>query len=414
MLSNADDLATLITWESGKARADARAEVAYAASYIEWFAEEAPRVHGSTILASSGPGRRVYSTREPVGVCALVTPWNFPAAMVARKVAPALAAGCTVVLKSAGETPFTANALAELAGRAGVPAGVLNVVTALGNTVAVGRLLSTDGRVKKLSFTGSTAVGKILMAQAGGTLKKLSMELGGNSPFIVFDDCKDLDDAVAGALAAKFRGSGQTCVAANRIFVQRGIYDEFARRFTERVEKFRVGGGFNEGVTHGPAIHERAVEKMEQHVCDALAKGAKLMTGGKRLPELGGNFFAPTVLTGMTRDMLIFSEETFGPVAGLFAFSTEREVIELANDSEVGLAGYVFSGDVDRVYRVADALEVGMVGINTGIISDAAAPFGGVKESGFGREGSKYGIEDYTVLKAVTLCTKLDSDERGR
>ncbi|KAM0558014.1 hypothetical protein ACHAPJ_005181 [Fusarium lateritium] len=323
--------------------------------------------------------------------------------MVTRKIAPALAAGCTVVLKSAGETPLTANALCLLARRAGIPAGVINVVTAMANTVSIGRLLSTDPRIKKLSFTGSTAVGKILMAQSAPSLKKLSMELGGNSPFIVFADCKDLAKAVDGAIAAKFRGSGQTCVAANRILVQDTIYEDFVSRITDKVKKFKIGSGFEQGVTHGPLIHSRAVTKVEAHIRDAVEKGGKLMTGGTRRPDLGENFLTPAVLSGLTREMDVFSEETFGPLAAIASFSTEEELIQMANCSDVGLAAYLFSGDIDRILRVSDALEAGMVGVNTGMISDAAAPFGGVKESGSGREGSKYGIEDYTVVKSVTV-----------
>jgi succinate-semialdehyde dehydrogenase / glutarate-semialdehyde dehydrogenase len=402
MQENAEDLATLITWENGKPLADAKGEVAYAANFFNWFSEEAPRTYGDVIPASV-PGNRVFTLRQPVGVCGLITPWNFPAAMITRKIGPALAAGCTVVAKSPGETPFTANALAELSRRAGIPKGVVNFVTALKNTAEVGELLTTDARIRKISFTGSTNVGKLLMKQSSSTLKKLSFELGGNAPFIVFDDCPDLDAAVAGAIACKFRSSGQTCVCANRIYVQEGIYDEFAKKFAEKVKGFKVGMGFDEGVTHGPVIHERAVEKVQQHVDDAQNKGAKVTVGGQKLPDLGSNFYAPTVLTGVTNDMQIASEETFGPVAPLFKFKTEKEVVALANAAPVGLAGYFFSRDIGRIYRVAEAIETGMVGVNTGLISDAASPFGGVKESGFGREGSKYGIDEYTILKSVTI-----------
>lgn len=341
--------------------------------------------------------------RQPIGVCGLITPWNFPAAMITRKIAPAIAAGNTVVAKSPGETPFTANALAELSKRAGIPKGVVNFVTALKNTAEVGETLTTDPRIKKISFTGSTNVGKLLMKQAAGTMKKVSWELGGNAPFIVFDDCADLDAAVAGAVACKFRSSGQTCVCANRIYVQEGIYDKFAEKFAEKVNNFKVGYGFDEGTTHGPVIHDRAVSKVEQHVQDAEKKGGKVVVGGKRLTDLGENFYAPTVITGVTNEMAIASEETFGPVGALFKFKTEKEVVELANDTNVGLAGYFFSSNVNRIYRVAEALEVGMVGVNTGIISDAAAPFGGVKESGFGREGSKHGMDEYQVIKSITI-----------
>jgi succinate-semialdehyde dehydrogenase/glutarate-semialdehyde dehydrogenase len=327
--------------------------------------------------------------------------WNFPAAMITRKIGPALAAGCTVVAKSPGETPFTSLALAELAHRAGIPKGVVNIVSALDNTPAVGELLCTSPIIKKVSFTGSTNVGKLLMKQSAGTLKKLSFELGGNAPFIVFDDA-DIDTAVTGAIASKFRSSGQTCVCANRLFVQEGIYDEFAQKFAAKVKEFKVGGGYAEGVTHGPLIHDRAINKVEQHVRDAESKGGKVIQGGQRLPDLGANFFAPTVITNMNTSMNLASEETFGPVAGLFKFSSEAEVVEIANSAEVGLAGYFFSRDLQRIYRVAEALEVGMVGVNTGLISDVAAPFGGVKESGFGREGSRYGVGEYQVIKTIT------------
>lgn len=402
MQENAEDLATLITWENGKPFNDAKGEVAYAANFFQWFSEEAPRVYGDTIYASV-PGNRVMTIKQPVGVCGLITPWNFPAAMITRKIGPALAAGCTVVAKSPGETPFTANAIAELSRRAGIPPGVVNIVTAMKNTAEIGELLTTDTRIKKVSFTGSTGVGKLLMKQAAGTIKKLSFELGGNAPFIVFDDCPDLDAAVAGAIACKFRSSGQTCVCANRIYVQKGIYDKFAEKFAAKVKDFKVGYGFDDGVTHGPVIHDRAIGKVEQHVKDAQSKGAKVLIGGQKLPDLGSNFYAPTVLTGVTNDMKIATEETFGPVAGLFPFGTEKEVVALANEAEVGLAGYFYSSDVGRIYRVAEHLEVGMVGVNTGLISDPASPFGGVKESGFGREGSKYGIDEYLIIKSVTV-----------
>jgi succinate-semialdehyde dehydrogenase/glutarate-semialdehyde dehydrogenase len=398
---NADDLATLVTWENGKPLADARGEVAYANSFFEWFAEEAPRLNGQTIPAS-GPGRRIYTTREPVGVCGLITPWNFPAAMITRKIAPAIAAGCTVVAKSPAETPLTASALAVLAERAGLPPGSVNFVTSMSHTPAIGQALCESPVVRKISFTGSTAVGKLLMRQSAGTLKKLSFELGGNAPLIVFEDAH-LETAVAGAVASKFRGSGQTCVCANRIYVQRGIYDAFVERFAQEVTRFRVGNGFGPGITHGPLIHGRAVDKVEQHVKDATSKGATVVQGGDRMFDLGDNFFAPTVLRDMTADMALAVEETFGPVAGLFPFDTEAEVVALANSAPVGLAGYFFSQDVSRCYRVAEALEVGMVGVNTGLVSDAALPFGGVKESGFGREGSGLGIEEYTIVKAVTV-----------
>ncbi|UNI23483.1 succinate semialdehyde dehydrogenase NADP+ linked [Purpureocillium takamizusanense] len=400
MVENSEDIAKLITWENGKPFADAKGESAYAANFFEWFSEEAPRSYGDTIPATV-PGNRVWTIKEPVGVCGLITPWNFPAAMITRKVGPALAAGCTVVCKAPGETPFTALALAELAHRAGIPKGVVNVITTLSNTPAIGEVLTTDPAVKKVSFTGSTGVGKLLMKQSSSTLKKLSMELGGNAPFIVFDDA-DIDVAVAGAIASKFRSSGQTCVCANRIYVQAGIYDEFVRKFAEKVQGFKVGHGFADGVTHGPLIHDRAVSKVEAHVKDAESKGGKLVIGGQRMPDLGSNFYQPTVIRDATPAMAIASEETFGPVAALFPFKTEKEVVDMANNAEVGLAGYFFSRDLQRVHRIAEALEVGMVGINTGIISDPAAPFGGVKESGFGREGSKYGIGEYQITKMIT------------
>lgn len=322
--------------------------------------------------------------------------------MITRKIGPALAAGCTVVAKSPGETPFTAAALAELAHRAGIPPGVVNIVTALQNTPEVGEAITSSNIVRKVSFTGSTNVGKLLMKQSANTLKKLSFELGGNAPFIVFDDA-DLDTAVTGAIASKFRSSGQTCVCANRIYIQTGIYDAFAKAFTEKVNAFKVGSGYADGVTHGPLIHDRAVSKVKQHVDDAVKQGGKILAGGQAMPELGANFFQPTVIRDMNKDMQLAHEETFGPVAGLFPFDTEAEVVSLANDAEVGLAGYFFSKDIQRCYRVAEALQTGMVGINTGLVSDASAPFGGVKWSGFGREGSKYGIEEYQTIKMVTL-----------
>ncbi|KAI4158728.1 MAG: hypothetical protein LQ342_007194 [Letrouitia transgressa] len=401
MMDNADDIAKLITWENGKPFADAKGEAAYAASFFEWFSEEAPRTDGDTIPASV-PGNRVFTIKEPVGVCGLITPWNFPAAMITRKIGPALAAGCTVVAKSPGETPFTSLALAELAHRAGIPNGVVNFITALENTAEVGTALTENSTVRKVSFTGSTGVGKLLMRQSSDTLKKLSFELGGNAPFIVFDDA-DIEVAVTGAITSKFRSSGQTCVCANRIYVQRGIYDKFAAAFAEKVKGFQVGGGYDEGVTHGPLIHDRAVSKVDTHVRDAEEKGGNVIVGGQKIPDLGPNFYQPTVITGMTMDMQLASEETFGPVAGLFPFDTEAQVVEMANKAEVGLAGYFYSKDLQRAYRVAEALEVGMVGINTGLVSDPAAPFGGVKYSGFGREGSRYGISEYQSIKTVTL-----------
>ncbi|KAF8449815.1 NAD-dependent aldehyde dehydrogenase [Terfezia claveryi] len=401
MVENASDLATLITWENGKPLADAIGEVTYAANFFEWFSEEAPRTYGDHIPSYTA-GNRIITIRQPVGVCGLITPWNFPAAMVTRKVGPALAAGCTVVLKAPGETPFTSLALAELGKRAGIPDGVFNIVTSLDNTPEVGKELCENPTIKKISFTGSTPVGKLLMQQCSGTLKKLSFELGGNAPFIVFDD-SDVDKAVDGAIAAKFRSSGQTCVCANRIYIQKGIYQAFADKFAQKVSNFKVNGGFLEGTTHGPLIHKKAVSKVHDHVEDARAKGANVIIGGHCIDGLGPNFYGMTVITRMKKDMKLHQEETFGPIAGLFEFNTEAEVVELANQSEVGLAGYFYSKDIDRIWRVAEALEVGMVGINTGLVSDPAAPFGGVKQSGFGREGSKYGIDEYTNIKTITF-----------
>ncbi len=400
MIENQSDLATLITWENGKPLGDAKGEASYAATFLEWFSESAPRIGGQTI-SSSVPGNRVATYKEPIGVAGLITPWNFPSAMITRKAAPAIAAGCTVVVKAPGETPFSALALAELAERAGMPKGVFNVVTSMENTPECGTTLCESKTVKKISFTGSTGVGKLLMKQSASTLKKLSFELGGNSPFIVFDDA-DLDLAVAGAITSKFRSSGQTCVCANRIYVQSGIYDKFVSAFVEKVGAFKLGGGFEEGVTHGPVIHSRAIDKVDQHVQDAVEKGGEVLLGGQKLHDLGPNFYAPTVISGMNADMALAHEETFGPVAGFFKFDSEEEAIKLANDADVGLAGYFFSENLKRVFRVAEALEVGMVGVNTGLISDPAAPFGGVKESGFGREGAD-GWEEFVVTKMVTF-----------
>lgn len=401
MTDNAEDLAKLITWENGKPIADAKGEVTYASAFLEWFSEEAPRITGD-VIAPTIPGNRIVTFKEPVGVCGVITPWNFPAAMVTRKFGPALAAGCTVVAKAPGETPFTMLALAELAHRAGIPKGVVNVISALDNTAEVGAAITSSPVVRKVSFTGSTRVGKLLMKQSSDTLKKLSFELGGNAPFIVFDDA-DFESAVAGAVASKFRSSGQTCICANRIYVQSGIVEKFAKRFTEKVKNFKVGGGFDEGITHGPVIHDRAVDKVDAHVRDAEKKGGKILHGGQKLPDLGSNFYQPTVITNMNMDMQLASEETFGPVAGIFPFDTEKDVVEMANKAEVGLAGYFFSRDLQRIFRVAEDLEVGMIGVNTGLISDAAMPFGGVKESGFGREGSHIGIDEYQIVKAVTF-----------
>lgn len=365
MLDNAEDLAILITLENGKPLADARGEVKYASDFLLWFSEEAPRVYGSTI-PSSTPGKRVFTTKEPVGVCGLITPWNFPAAMITRKAAPAIAAGCTVVIKAPGETPLTSLALAELSKRAGLPDGVFNIVTTLKNTPAVGQVLTTHPIIKKVSFTGSTEVGKLLMKQSSSTLKKLSMELGGNAPFIVFDDA-DIEAAVEGAVASKFRSSGQTCVCANRIYVQKRIYHSFSEKLVAKVSAFKVGAGFDERTTHGPLISARAVEKVDGHVQDAVALGAKVLIGGQRQQNVDSeNFYQPTILADVNVNMKISNEETFGPVAALFPFETEQEVIKLANSCEVGLAGYLFSQDIHRCWRVAEAIEVGMMGINTG------------------------------------------------
>ncbi|WEF31911.1 NADP-dependent succinate-semialdehyde dehydrogenase [Pseudoduganella chitinolytica] len=398
IMANADDLALLMTTEQGKPLAEAKGEVVFGASFIEWFAEEAKRVHGDT-LASPWPDRRLIVTKEPIGVCAAITPWNFPLAMITRKVGPALAAGCPMVLKPAESTPFSALALAALAERAGVPKGVFSVVT--GSPKEIGAEMCANPIVRKLTFTGSTAVGRILMQQCAPTIKKLSLELGGNAPFIVFDDA-DLDAAVEGAIASKYRNAGQTCVCANRIYVQDGVYEAFAEKFTAAVNKLKVGNGVEQGVTQGPLIDDKAVQKVEQHVADALAKGGRLLTGGHR-HALGHSFFEPTVIADVNNDMIVATEETFGPLAPLFRFKTDDEAIALANSTEFGLAAYFYSRDIGRIWRVSEGLESGMVGVNTGLISNEIAPFGGVKQSGLGREGSKYGIDDYLVIKYVCL-----------
>lgn len=396
---HADDLARILTAEQGKPLAEARGEVIYGASFLEWFAEEGKRVYGETI-PSTDPNKRYLVIKQPIGVCAAITPWNFPIAMITRKVAPALAAGCTVVVKPAEQTPLSALALAELANRAGVPAGVLNVITADGQaSVEVGRALCASEVVRHLSFTGSTAVGRILAAQCAPTIKKLSLELGGNAPFIVFDDA-DLDSAVEGAMISKYRNAGQTCVCANRLYVQAGVYDAFVAKLAASVQQLKVGSGFEAGVTQGPLIDEEALAKVDSHVADAVAKGATVLTGGRRVGE---RFYEPTVLTHTTATMLCASEETFGPVAPVFRFEQEEDVIALANGSESGLASYFYTRDVGRVFRVAEALEAGMVGINTGLISTAEVPFGGIKQSGLGREGSRHGIEDYLEVKYLCL-----------
>jgi succinate-semialdehyde dehydrogenase/glutarate-semialdehyde dehydrogenase len=399
MIANQEDLALILTREQGKPLTEARGEIAYAAAFVEWFAEEAKRVYGE-VIPSHRADSRIVVIRQPVGVVAAITPWNFPAAMITRKVAPALAAGCTMVLKPATQTPLTALALAVLAERAGVPAGVFNVVT--GSSRVIGAELTGNPAVRKLSFTGSTEVGKTLMAQCAPTMKKLSMELGGNAPFIVFADA-DLDAAVEGAMASKYRNSGQTCVCVNRILVQREIAGAFEAKLAAAVATLAVGPGTAQGVSQGPLIDHAAVAKVEEHLADALAKGARVVAGGKR-HALGHSFFEPTVIAGCTPDMALAREETFGPLASLFTFDTEDEAVALANDTEVGLAGYFYTRDLARAWRVGEALEVGMVGINTGLISTEVAPFGGIKESGTGREGSRHGIEDYTELKYLCMA----------
>jgi succinate-semialdehyde dehydrogenase / glutarate-semialdehyde dehydrogenase len=398
MMANQDDLAKLMTTEQGKPLGESRGEVAYAASFLEWFGEEAKRVYGDTIPAPQ-PDRRIVVIKEPIGVVACITPWNFPLAMITRKAGPAIAAGCTVVLKPASQTPFSALALAELAERAGVPAGVFNVIT--GSAAEIGAELTSNRAVRKVSFTGSTEIGKLLMAQSASTVKKLSLELGGNAPFIVFEDA-DLAAAVEGAIASKYRNTGQTCVCANRLLVQDSVYDAFAGKLAEAVKKLKPAPGMDAGATQGPLIDDRAVEKVESHIADATSKGAKVLVGGKR-HALGGRFFEPTILTDVTPEMAVAREETFGPVAPLFRFAGEADAIALANDTEFGLAAYFYGRDVGRIWRVAEALEYGIVGINTGIISTEVAPFGGMKESGLGREGSKYGLEEFLEIKYLCL-----------
>ncbi|MEO0342921.1 MAG: NAD-dependent succinate-semialdehyde dehydrogenase [Pseudomonadota bacterium] len=401
MIENQEDLAIILTAEMGKPLAEAKGEIAYAASFIEWFGEEAKRIYGETIPGHL-PDARITVLKQPVGVCAAITPWNFPSAMITRKLAPAIAAGCTMVLKPAAETPLSATALAVIAERAGVPKGVFNVITSK-QSRAVGAEMCENDIVKKLTFTGSTEVGRILMAQCAPTIKKLSLELGGNAPFIVFEDA-DLDKAADGAIVCKFRNNGQTCVCANRIYVQAGVYDAFAEKLAERVAKMQVGDGLNGSTTHGPLIDAGGLEKVIEHVEDATSKGAKVKLGGKQ-PELGHTFYEPTILTDVTSDMMLTQEETFGPVAPLFKFNTEEEVVSLANDTIFGLASYFYSNDLNRVHRVRESLEYGIVGVNTGIISTEVAPFGGVKQSGLGREGSSHGIEEFLEMKYV--CTSI-------
>ena len=398
MMENQEDLAVLMTTEQGKPLAESRGEIAYAASFIEWFAEEGKRVYGDTMLHPLR-GKRIVVLKQPIGVVAAITPWNFPAAMITRKCAPALAAGCTVVSKPASQTPYTALALAELAERAGMPKGVFNVIT--GPSAVIGAELTSNPTVRKLGFTGSTEVGKALMVQCAGTVKKVSLELGGNAPFIVFDDA-DLDAAVAGAMASKYRNAGQTCVCANRVLVQDAVYDAFAEKMADAVGKLKVGNGLEDGVQQGPLIDMRAVEKVEFHIADATQKGAQVVAGGSR-HALGGTFFEPTLLTQMTPEMAVANEETFGPVAPLFRFHDEEEAIRMANDTEFGLAAYFYSRDIGCIWRVSEALEYGIVGVNEGIISNEVAPFGGMKESGIGREGSRYGMDEFLEIKYLCM-----------
>jgi succinate-semialdehyde dehydrogenase/glutarate-semialdehyde dehydrogenase len=399
MIANTEDLAQILTAEQGKPLAEARGEIAYGASFIEWFAEEGKRLYGD-VIPTVATDRRLLTLRQPIGVCAAITPWNFPNAMITRKVGPALAAGCTVVLKPAEATPLSALAMAELGERAGVPAGVFNIVTGL-DAATIGLEMCTNPLVRKLSFTGSTEVGRLLLRQSADTVKKLSLELGGNAPFIVFDDA-DIDAAVEGAIVSKYRNAGQTCVCANRIYVQEAVYDAFASRLAAKVQAMRVGAGTEEGVTIGPLIEEAAVAKVKEHVADARGKGAKILVGGEP-HSLGGLFFQPTVLTEVTAAMRIASEETFGPVAPLFRFRTEEEVIGMANDTEFGLASYFYSRDIGRIFRVAEAIESGMVCVNSGLLSNEVVPFGGIKQSGLGREGGRQGIEDYVETKYLCL-----------
>ena len=398
MMENQEDLARLMTAEQGKPLSESRVEISYASSFIEWYAEEGKRIYGDTI-PTHGVDKRIVVIKQPIGVTVAITPWNFPAAMITRKAAPALAAGCPMVIKPAPDTPFSAFALCELAERAGIPPGILSTLT--GDAVGIGGEFTGNPIVRKLSFTGSTGVGKLLMKQCSGTVKKMALELGGNAPFIVFDDA-DLEASIPGAMASKFRNAGQTCVCANRILVQSKVYDKFTEMLANAAKNLKVADGFEEGADQGPLINEGAVEKIESHVKDAVAKGAKLLTGGQR-HKLGGTFFEPTVLSGVTTEMLVAKEETFGPMAPVFKFETEEEAIAMANDTEFGLAAYFYSRDIGRIWRVSEGLEYGIVGVNEGIISTEMAPFGGVKESGTGREGSKYGIEDYLEIKYLCM-----------
>ena len=399
MMENQEDLAALMTIEQGKPLVESRGEVVYAASFFEWFAEEGKRLYGD-VIPTHLPDRRIIVIKEPVGVCAAITPWNFPSAMITRKAGPALAAGCTIVIKPAGSTPYSALALCELAERAGVPAGVMNVVT--GASSQIGGELTSNEKVRKLTFTGSTKIGKVLMRQCADTVKKISLELGGNAPFMIFEDA-DIDAAVIGAMQSKYRNSGQTCVCANRILVHDRVYDEFSEKLSNAVSKMKVGDGFDEGIELGPLIDLAAVEKVESHIMDAVGKGAMVAAGGSR-HALGGTFFQPTVLTNVKVNMAVANEETFGPVAPLFRFHSDEEAIQMANDTEFGLAAYLYSRDNGRIWRVSEAIEYGIVGINTGIISTESAPFGGMKESGIGREGSKYGLDEYVEIKYLCMA----------
>ncbi|KZB66139.1 NAD-dependent succinate-semialdehyde dehydrogenase [Thalassospira lucentensis] len=399
MMENQEDLARLMTAEQGKPLAESRGEIAYASSFLQWFAEEGKRIYGD-VIPTFAPGRRVVVLKEPVGVCAAITPWNFPTAMITRKAAPALAVGCAMVVKPAMETPYSALAMAILAERAGLPKGLLSIVT--GDAKTIGAEMTENPIVRKLTFTGSTAVGRLLMRQCADTVKKISLELGGNAPFIVCEDA-DVDAAVEGAIASKYRNSGQTCVCANRIFVHDAVYDEFAEKYAAKASAMKVGDGTEEGVVLGPLITEKAVEKVENQIADALSKGGRVLTGGKRHAK-GGSFFEPTVIADANRDMLVFREETFGPMAPLIRFHSDDEVLEMANDSEFGLASYFYSRDISRIWKLAEGLETGLVGVNAGVIATEVAPFGGYKQSGIGREGSKYGVEDYLEVKYVCMA----------
>jgi succinate-semialdehyde dehydrogenase/glutarate-semialdehyde dehydrogenase len=402
IMANQEDLGRILTAEQGKPFPEAKGEIAYGASFVEWFAEEAKRVNGET-LPQFDNNRRLMVIKQPIGVCAAITPWNFPLAMITRKVAPALAAGCPVIIKPAELTPLTALAAGELAIRAGIPAGVLNLLSADGNnSIAIGKVLCASDVVRHISFTGSTEVGRILMAQSAPTVKKMSLELGGNAPFIVFDDA-EIDSAVEGAMASKYRNAGQTCVCANRIYVQDGVYDQFVQKFAAKVKAVKIGNGFEDGVSQGPLIEEAALQKVERHVADAVAKGGKVLTGGQRATDKGAQFFQPTVVSEARQDMLCATEETFGPFAPVFRFKTEQEAVDMANATIFGLASYFYSRDVGRIFRVGEALEYGMVGINVGIIATEHVPFGGVKQSGLGREGSHHGMDDYVELKYLCL-----------